>query len=111
MTREELKKQANEFIDYQYNHEVLGRRVQSFFTYWELLCSMIDFAEPREKCIEELEKENAELKDKLNNLSKVAEVRLANWQKYEQENAELKEQIEHYRKEREFFIGEVEKND
>lgn len=35
-------------------------------------------------------KENAELNDKLNNLSKVSEVRLANWQKYEQENAELK---------------------
>ena len=61
--------------------------------------------------IASLEKENEELNDKLNNLSKVAEVRLANWQKYEQENAELKEQIEHYRKEREFFIGEVEKND
>lgn len=29
----------------------------------------------------------------------------------EKENAELKEQIEHYRKERKFFIGEVEKND
>lgn len=39
---------------------------------------------------EELLKENSELKDKLKNLSKVAEVRLANWQKYEQENAELK---------------------
>lgn len=65
--------------------------------------------------IKELEKENAELKvynekllnsdiekhnkivelnDKLNNLSKVAEVRLANWQKYEQENAELKERAD-----------------
>lgn len=31
---------------------------------------------------EELEKENTELKDKLNNLSSVAEVRLANWRKY-----------------------------
>lgn len=31
---------------------------------------------------ETLEKENAELNDKLNNLSSVAEVRLANWQKY-----------------------------
>ena len=35
-------------------------------------------------------KEFAELNDKLNNLSSVAEVRLANWQKYEKENAELK---------------------
>ena len=44
----------------------------------------------KEKRIAELEKENEELNDKLKNLSKVAEVRLANWQKYEQENAELK---------------------
>lgn len=42
----------------------------------------------------EICKENAELKDKLKNLSKVAEVRLANWQKYEKENAELKRQLE-----------------
>ena len=58
---------------------------------------------------EDYQKENAELKDKLKNLASVAEVRLANWQKYEKENAELKKTIEHYRKEREFFIGEVEK--
>ena len=45
----------------------------------------------------ELETENAELKDKLKNLSKVAEVRLANWQKYEEENKELKELVEKYR--------------
>lgn len=38
----------------------------------------------------DLEKENAELKDKLNNLSNVAAVRLANWQRYEKENTELK---------------------
>lgn len=42
------------------------------------------------KNLSELEKENTELKDKLNNLASVAEVRLANWQKYEKENAELK---------------------
>ena len=41
-----------------------------------------------------LKAENEELKDKLNNLASVAEVRLANWQKYEKENAELKEQVE-----------------
>jgi len=44
--------------------------------------------------IVELEKENAELKDKLNNLASVAEVRLANWQKLEKENKEAKELIE-----------------
>jgi hypothetical protein len=41
-----------------------------------------------------LEKENEELKDKLNNLASVAEVRLANWQKYEKENKELKALID-----------------
>lgn len=41
-------------------------------------------------------KENcAELKDKLNNLSKVAEVRLANWQKYAKELKEAKNHIHH----------------
>lgn len=40
--------------------------------------------------LSDLEKENAELQDKLKNLSSVAEVRLANWQKYEKQNAELK---------------------
>lgn len=39
---------------------------------------------------EQLEKENTELKDKLDNWVKCAELRLANWQKYEKENAELK---------------------
>ena len=48
--------------------------------------------------IKELEKENEELNDKLNNLSKVAEVRLANWQKYEKENKELKKKIENLQK-------------
>ena len=43
-------------------------------------------------CIQR-KKENSELKDKLNNLSSVAEVRLANWQRYEKENAELKEKL------------------
>ena len=32
-------------------------------------------------------------KDKVNNLSSVAEVRLANWQRYEKENKELKEKV------------------
>lgn len=40
---------------------------------------------------EELEKENAELKDKLNNWVKCAELRLANWQKYEKQLTKAKE--------------------
>ena len=38
-------------------------------------------------------KEFAELNDKLNNLSSVAEVRLANWQKYAEENKELNKEL------------------
>ncbi len=45
------------------------------------------------KNLSELEAENAELQDKLKNLSSVAEVRLANWRKYEKENAELKDLV------------------
>ena len=48
--------------------------------------------------IKELQQENTELKDKLNNLSSVAEVRLANWQKSEKENAELKKKVENLQK-------------
>lgn len=51
------------------------------------------FSDALDKQIEatlKLDKENAELQDKLKNLASVAEVRLANWQKYEKENAELK---------------------
>ncbi len=48
---------------------------------------------PKDEHIVELMKENAELKDKLNNWVKCAELRLANWQKYEKENAELKDKI------------------
>lgn len=44
----------------------------------------------------EIYKENAELKDKLKNLAKVAEVRLANWQKLEEENKELKEFLKRF---------------
>ena len=40
----------------------------------------------------EIYKENTELNDKLNNLSKVAEVRLANWQKYKEENKKWKDE-------------------
>lgn len=45
------------------------------------------------KNLSDLEKENAELQDKLKNLVSVAEIRLANWRKYEKENTELKEEI------------------
>ena len=45
------------------------------------------------KALLEKEQEIAELKDKLNNLASVAEVRLANWQKYEKGLKEAKDLI------------------
>ena len=45
------------------------------------------------KLLLEKEQEIAELKDKLNNLESVAEVRLANWQKYEKRLKEAKDLI------------------
>lgn len=87
MTKEELRKEAREYVGSKscdtddYSCGFLPSTVEEM---------LIEFAEPREKRIAELEKENAELQDKLKNLASVAEVRLANWQKYEKENAELK---------------------
>jgi hypothetical protein len=75
MTKEELRKEVKEWIDNRYKHEVLGKRVQMFFTYWELLCSIVDFAEPREKQIQidaeqirALQKQNGELTDRVREL-------------------------------------------
>lgn len=66
----------------------------------ELQAEAIDYYR---KQIASLEKENAELKDKLKNLESVAEVRLANWQKYEKElksekeySATLRKEIDEY---------------
>lgn len=88
MTKEALEKEA---IKYDAEHLRMGR------TRWyhnvTIKEAYLAGAEPREKRIDELEKENTELKDKLKNLSSVAEVRLANWQKYEKENAELKKTV------------------
>lgn len=103
MTDKELEKEA-----YQYDADHLrsgkGARWYHNVTVKE---AYLAGAVPREKRIAELEQLKqeyiqtekeyaelkircAELKDKLNNLASVAEVRLANWQKYEKENAELK---------------------
>jgi len=73
MTKDELKKEAEEkleqevldWVDNEFRDKVTAKRCQTFFTYSELVRSIFDFAEPREKRIAELEKENAELKLKL----------------------------------------------
>ena len=46
----------------------------------------------------EIAKKNAELIDKNNNLAKVSEVRLANWQRLEKENEQLKKDKEYFDK-------------
>ena len=63
--------------------------------YWDFFQDGVEFGERQsEKKIAELEKENAELKDKLKNLENVAEVRLANWQKYEKAYNEAEELLD-----------------
>lgn len=54
---EELIKEATKYID--------SRFKQEFFSYWDLLYSIIDVVRPREKRIAELEKENTELKEQI----------------------------------------------
>ena len=62
MTKEELEKEAREYLaEHSKDSEVFGQT----FVAVDTLTAMVDFAEPREKRIAELEKENAELKDKL----------------------------------------------
>ena len=80
MNKEELKKDAEE----KAKKRTKGFKCQDNCEK-SYVMGALDFAEPREKRI-------AELQDKLKNLASVAEVRLANWQKLEKENAELKEQ-------------------
>ena len=60
MTKEELEKEAREYLaEHSKYSEVFGE----FFVAVDTLTAMLDFAEPREKRIAELEKENAELKE------------------------------------------------
>ena len=87
MTKDELKQEAEDKLD-KWTDPNMG--LCEGYCYSEVADFMFRFAEPREKRITDLEKENTELKDKLNNLSSVAEVRLANWQKCEKEKKELK---------------------
>jgi predicted RNase H-like nuclease (RuvC/YqgF family) len=59
-------------------------------------------AEPREKRI-------AELEMTVGTLRTFSNEQATNIENLQKENAELKKTVEHYRKEREFFISEVEK--
>ena len=60
MTKEELEKEAEEKC---FNHEMAD--FQGFYNRHYYCLGYLESAEPREKRIAELEKENAEVKDKL----------------------------------------------
>ena len=110
MTKEELWIEADKYVTTTGNNDCT-------------IDAYIAGAKPREKRIAELEKENAELKqenirqyenlemrkmqnDDATKIIKEMQLKIDDLQK---ENAELKETVEHYRKERAFFISEVEK--
>ena len=61
MTKEELKQEAREKY---HNHKIMD--FQGFYNRHYYYLGYLDSAESREKRIEELEKENAELKEKKN---------------------------------------------
>ena len=88
MNREELKKEAQEQVNY-----CTPLYPESFIQ------GYLAGAEPRENKIADI-KANCDL---------AIEGRDVKIKELEKENAELKKTVEHYRKEREFFIGEVEK--
>ena len=60
MTKEELEKEAKEKY---FNHEMAD--FQGFYNYHYYSLGYLESAEPREKRIAELEKENAELKEQI----------------------------------------------
>ena len=60
MTKEELEKEAEEKY---FNHEMAD--FQGFYNYHYYSLGYLESAEPREKHIAELEKENAELKEQI----------------------------------------------
>ena len=88
MTKEEIRQEAEERVNICTPYHT-GSFIQGY----------IAGAEPRENKIADI-KANCDL---------AIEGRDVKIKELEKENAELKKTVEHYRKEREFFIGEVEK--
>ena len=60
MTKEKLEKDAREYLA---EHSEYSEVFEETIVAVDTLTAMVDFAEPREKRISELEKENAELKE------------------------------------------------
>ena len=88
MTKEEIRQEAEERVNICTPYHT-GSFIQGY----------IAGAEPRENKIADI-KANCDL---------AIEGRDVKIKELEKENAELKKTVEHYRKEREFFFGEVEK--
>ena len=63
MKKEILEQAVLDYIGEKFKDKVLGKRVQTFFTYSELVDTVLSFAELLNKNIEELEQENKQLKE------------------------------------------------
>ena len=61
MTKEILEQAVLDYISEKFRDKVVDKRVQTFFTYSELVDTVLSFAELLNKNIEELEQENRDL--------------------------------------------------
>ncbi len=84
MTKEKLEKEAREYLA---EHSEYSEVFEETFVAVDTLTAMVDFAEPREKRIEELKEENNKLLDVINN----QDVKIAD---LEEKNAVLERRIE-----------------
>ena len=62
MKKEILEQAVLDYISEKFKDKVVDKRVQTFFTYSELVDTVLSFTELLNKNIEQLEKENAGLK-------------------------------------------------
>jgi len=90
MKKEMLEEAVLDYISEKFKDKVVGKRVQTFFTYSELVDTVLSFAELLNKNIEELEQgleqTEKDLADYQFNYPKIKEL--------EKENAELKKEID-----------------
>lgn len=71
MKKEILEQAVLDYINEKFKDKLVDKRVQTFFTYSELVDTVLSFAALFNKNIEILEKENAELKEKCNSLQEL----------------------------------------
>lgn len=72
MKKEILEQAVWDYIDKKYKDKVLDKRLQTFFTYSELVDTVLSFAELLNKNIEMLENENVELREQIEKVKKCA---------------------------------------